>query len=307
MKKVGYRALLAVVLGLSLMAAACGSSGGSTSKGTVIIGSQNFAENVTLGYIYGGALADDGYTVQYKPNIGARSVLAPALESGTITMYPGYSASELSYYSGDPSLAGTNAQTNVDKLNTYLEKKGLKALTVSAAADENAFAVTQATSQKYHPPLTSLDQLQPLSGQLILGGPVDCPGRTDCLAGLQSVYGAHFASFRALDADGPLTHTALEQNQIQVAVVFSSDAIIGQDHWVILKDPKHISVADQVVPLINPKKIDSSGQSALDKVSSKLTTEQLVQLNTQVSVNEESSQQAAQTWLKNHGFSGKTT
>jgi glycine betaine/choline ABC-type transport system substrate-binding protein len=33
----------------------------------------------------------------------------------------------------------------------------------------------------------------------------------------------------------------------------------------------------------------------------------LVQLNTEVSVNQESSQQAAQTWLKQHGFSGKTS
>lgn len=306
MKKVAYRAMLAVVLGLSLVAAACGGSGGSSgSKGTVTIGSQNFSENVTLGYIYGGALADGGYTVNYKPNIGARSVLAPALESGTITMYPGYSASELGYYSGNASLETTSAQTNVNRLNTYLRKKGLIALNVSQAADENAFAVTKSTSDKYH--LTSLDQLGPVAGQLTLGGPVDCPGRNDCLGGLQSVYGAHFAGFKPLDADGPLTHTALEQNQIQVAVVFSSDAIIGQNHWVILKDPKHISVADQVVPLINSKKIGSSGQAELNKVSSKLTTSDLVQLNTQVSVNEEAPQQAAQTWLKNHGFTGKTT
>ncbi len=307
MKKVAYRALLSAVLGLSLIAAACGSSGGGAggSKGTVTIGSQNFSENVTLGYIYGGALADDGYTVNYKPNLGARSVLAPALESGTITMYPGYSASELGYYSGNANLETTSAQTNVQRLNNYLRKKGLIALNVSQAADENAFAVTGATSQKYH--LTSLDQLTPIAGQLTLGGPVDCPPRNDCLAGLQNVYGAHFQSFKPLDADGPLTHTALQQDQIQVAVVFSSDAIIGQDHWVILKDPKHISVADQVVPLINSKKIGTSGQSKLNEVSSKLTTAQLVQLNTQVSVNEEAPQQAAQTWLKNHGFSGKTT
>ncbi|MBO0701769.1 MAG: ABC transporter substrate-binding protein [Candidatus Dormibacteraeota bacterium] len=306
MKKVAYRALLAAVLGLSLMAAACGGGGsGSGNKGTVIIGSQNFAENVTLGYIYGGALADDGYTVQYKPNIGARSVLAPALESGTIDMYPGYSASELGFFSGSPGQETTSAQVNVQRLNTYLKKKNLEALHVSQAADENAFAVTKATSDKYH--LTSLDQLQPHAGQLILGGPVDCPGRSDCLGGLQKVYGAHFKSYKVLDADGPLTHTALEQDEIQVAVVFSSDAIIQQQHWVILKDPKHISVADQVVPLINPKKIDSSGRSALNNVSSKLTTGQLVQLNAQVSVSQESSQQAAEGWLKHHGFSGKTT
>ncbi|MBO0708467.1 MAG: ABC transporter substrate-binding protein [Candidatus Dormibacteraeota bacterium] len=304
MKKVAYRGLLAVVLGLSLLAAACGSSG-SSNKGTVVIGSQNFAEDVTLGYIYGGALADAGYTVQYKPNLGARSVLARAIEGGTITMYPGYSASELSYYSGDPNQATGSAQTNVQKLNTYLKKKGLSALKVSDAADENAFAVTKATADKYH--LTSLDQLAGVANQLVLGGPVDCPGRSDCEAGLQKTYGAHFQSFKPLDADGPLTHTALEQNQIQVAVVFSSDAIIGQQNWVILKDPKHISAADQVVPVVNSKKIDGSGQSALNKASSKLTTQELVQLNTQVQVNQESSQSAAQSWLKKHGFSGKTT
>lgn len=306
MNKMARRAVLAAVLGLSLVVAACGSSGsGSASKGTVTIGSQNFSENVTLGYIYGGALIDDGYTVHYKPNLGARSVLAPALESGTITMYPGYSASELGYYSGNANLETTSAQTNVNRLNTYLRKKGLIALKVSQAADENAFAVTKQTSEKYH--LTSLAQLAPIAPHLILGGPVDCPGRHDCEAGLESVYGAHFKSFKSLDADGPLTHTALQQNQIQVAVVFSSDAIIGQDHWVILKDPKHISVADQVVPLINPKKIGTSGQQKLNEVSSKLTTAQLVQLNTQVSIDEESPQQAAESWLKDHGFSGKVT
>lgn len=304
MKKVGIRALLAAVLGLSLLAAACGSSGGG-GQGTVTIGSQSFDEDVTLGYLYGGALADDGYTVNYKPNLGERAVLASAVESGSIGMYPGYSASELSYYSGNSNLATGNAQTNVDRLNPYLKKKGLKALKVSSAADENAFAVTKATAQKYH--LTSLSQLSSVAGQLVLGGPVDCPGRSDCQAGLQKAYGAHFKSFKSLDSDGPLTHTALEQNQIQVAVVFSSDAIIAQQGWVILKDPKHISAADQVVPVINSSKVGSSGQKALDKVSAKLTTSELVQLNKQVEINKEGSQQAAQAWLKSHGFSGKTT
>ena len=306
MKRVAYRALLAVLMGLSLMAASCGGFGnGGGSKGTVIVGSQNFAESVTLGYIYGGALADDGFTVDYKPNLGSRSVLAPALENGTITMYPGYSASELVYYSGNGSIATNSAQTNLQLLNTYLRHKGLIALNVSPAADEDAFAVTEATSQKYH--LTSLNQLAPIASQLILGGPVDCPGHRDCLAGLENVYDAHFQSFKPLDADGPLTHTALQQDKIQVGVVFSSDAIIEQDGWIVLKDPKRIEAADQVVPLINPKKIGASGQETLNKVSDRLTTAQLVRLNTQVSVNEESSQQVAQTWLKNHGFSGKAT
>ncbi|MFZ0217351.1 MAG: ABC transporter substrate-binding protein [Candidatus Dormiibacterota bacterium] len=309
MRKVLFRALVAAVLGVSLLASACGSTGGggssSSSKGTITIGAQSFSENATLSYIYGGVLKDQGYTVKYRENLGQRSVVAPALERGDIQLYPGYTASDLEFYDQNKGLAGTDAQQNADKLNSIIQPKGLTALAVSPAADQNAFAVTKQTANKYH--LKSLSDLAPVAGQLTLGGPVDCPSRPDCQAGLASTYGVHFQAFKALDSDGPLTHTALQNGQIQVALVFSTDGIIASNHWVILADPKHIVNADHVVPIIRTKSVNSSAQQALNKVSAKLTTDQLVQMNLQTDVEKSEPQSVAQSWLKSHGYSGKTS
>ena len=309
MRTVLFRAALAVVLGVSLALSACGSSGssggGSASKGTVTIGAQSFSENATLAYIYGGVLTDQGYSVKYRTNLGQRSVVAPALQRGDIDLYPGYTASDLEFYDHDKGLAGTNAQVNAQKLNTIIEPMGLKALAVSPAADQNAFAVTKQTASKYH--LKSLADLAPVASQLTLGGPPDCPPRPDCEAGLAQTYGVHFKDFKPLDDDGALTHTALENGQIQVALVFSSDAIIASKGWVVLSDPKHISNADQVVPIIRQKAINSDAQKALNGASAKITTSQLVQMNLKTDVQQNEPKTVAQSWLKSHGYSGKTS
>ena len=41
-----------------------------------------------------------------------------------------------------------------------------------------------------------------------------------CQSGLKTVYGITFKSFKALDAGGPLTVTALSANDVQIARMF---------------------------------------------------------------------------------------
>src|SRR2546430_13149772 len=122
-----YRALLSSILGLSLIASACGASGGgspsSSSKGTITVGGFNFPESSILAFIYGGALKGDGYTVNFKVGLGAREVVAPALQRGDIDMYPGYTATDLTSFWGkqDNAAATTDPKQNADRLNTYLK------------------------------------------------------------------------------------------------------------------------------------------------------------------------------------------
>ena len=68
--KRGVIAAGAVLAGAALLLAGCSSSGtlsggstGSTAKTTVTIGSAAFPENVVLGYVYGQALAANGFNV----------------------------------------------------------------------------------------------------------------------------------------------------------------------------------------------------------------------------------------------------
>ena len=66
-------------------------STGTSAKGvTLTVGSANFPENVILAEIYAGALEAQGATVEKKLNIGSREKYYPALEAGSLHLFPEY-------------------------------------------------------------------------------------------------------------------------------------------------------------------------------------------------------------------------
>jgi osmoprotectant transport system substrate-binding protein len=123
--------------------------GGPSGKGKITVAGFNFAESSILAQIYGQALKGIGYDVSYKLNLGSREVVEPALEKGDIDLYPGYAATELEFINKGKGEATSDPAATVKLLNGYLQPKGLLALDPSPAQDQNAFAVTKATADKY--------------------------------------------------------------------------------------------------------------------------------------------------------------
>jgi osmoprotectant transport system substrate-binding protein len=120
---------------------------GNSSKASITVGALNFPESAIIAQIYGQALQGKGYKITFKTNLGSREVVEPALEKGDIDLFPDYAATELEFQNKGKGEATPDAQQTTDKLNTYLQPKGLKALTPSPAVDQNAFAVLK--SGKY--------------------------------------------------------------------------------------------------------------------------------------------------------------
>jgi osmoprotectant transport system substrate-binding protein len=302
MRKSSLRGLFVAALVTTLAAAACGSSpstSGSASKGTVTVGSFNFSESAILGHIYGGALKNKGWTVNFRDNLGSREVVEPALEKGDIDLYPGYAATELEFINKGAGEATPDAAATVSKLNGHLQSLGLKALNPSSAVDQNAFAVSK--TGKYAS-LKKLSDLAPIGSQLTLGGPPECPTRPFCQAGLEKVYGIHFKAFKALDAGGPLTKAALDKGDIDVGLIFSSDSAFASGKYVQLEDDKHLQNADAVTPIVRTKTVNDSADAVLNDVSSKLTTDDLIQMNKKADVDKQDPDQIASDWLKSHGY-----
>ena len=294
---------VAALAALAILAAACGStgtSGGTTNKGTLTIAGFDFAESSILGQLYGQELAHNGYTVNYKARLGKREVVAPAIKAGQIDMYPGYAATDLEYYNSAAGEATGDVTATVQKLNARLQPLGLEALTPSPAVDQNAFAVTKATATQYK--LSKLSDLAAVGSQLVLGAGPECPTRPFCQPGLEKTYGIHFKSFKALDTDGPLTRAALANNTIQVGLVFSSDSDLNKLGLVVLQDDKHLENADNVVPIIRTKVATNDAKSILNKVSSNLTTAQLVTLNGQVELLHQDADAVARAYLQQHNY-----
>ena len=301
-RRLGAGWLTAAAVVVLTFVAACGSSGGTgtTSKGTVTVAGFNFPESSVLAELYGQALAHDGYSVNYKLNLGTRKVVAPALQSGQIDIYPGYAASELEYYNNGAGEATADPAATTAKLNTYLAKLNAEALTPSQAFDGNAYAVTKATADKYN--LKTLSDLTPIAGQLVFGAGPECPTYKFCLPGLSSVYGLHFKQTLTLDTDGPATRAAFKNGSIQVGLVFSSDADLNALGLVVLQDDKHMIAADNVVPVVRTAIATDEVKKVLNNIDANLTTADLVTMNGQVELLHQDADAVASAYLQQHNY-----
>jgi osmoprotectant transport system substrate-binding protein len=200
--------------------------------GKIKIGTADFSENEELADLYKQALTKAGYDVTVQ-KIGRREIYEPALEKNQIQIVPEYAAtlSDFLNTKQNGKDATSQASGDIDKTMTGLTTLGQKANLVfgkpSAAADENAFAVTKALATKYG--LTTLsDFAAKCSGQAsILAGPPECPQRPFCQPGLDTTYGIKFGSFKSTDAGGPITKTALTSGQATMGLVFSSDSSLS--------------------------------------------------------------------------------
>ena len=305
------RALAAAAVGASmLLLTACGDSSDPTGKApaggnsssaaptdTIVVGSANFQENVVLANIYAGALKAKGVKVSTKLNIGSRETYIPAVKDGSIDLIPEYSGVLLQYF--DKGATAVSAEDVYAALQKATPEP-LTVLTRSAAEDKDAIVVTKETAEKYN--LKSIADLAAVAGKLTLGAPPEFQTRPDGIPGLEKSYGVKFKTFKKLDAGGPLTENALKNGQIDAGDIFTTDPLIGKNGWVVLEDPKNLYTAQNVLPLINSKKASETVKAALDAVSAKLTTDDLVKLNEQVSLEKQDAATVAQKWLSDAGL-----
>jgi osmoprotectant transport system substrate-binding protein len=123
-----------------------GTTGTSAEGTSLTVGSANFPENVVLAEIYSEALEAQGADIETKLNIGSREKYYPALESGSLDLFPEYSGTILTYLDKDATA------TTSDEVYAELKKalpSNLVALEKSAAQDSDAIVVTKATADKY--------------------------------------------------------------------------------------------------------------------------------------------------------------
>lgn len=275
----------------------------SAQKPTIRMGSTNFSEQTIAAELYAQVLEANGYTVERRLNLGSREIVAPALESGQIDMYPEYLATMLAFTTKNAQLGSGDAMATAAMLSEALAPKGISLLDVAPAIDTNALVVTQATAQRLN--LRTTSDLVPYMDQLVLGGPPECPDRPFCMLGFRDTYGLTFKDFKSLDAGGPITVAALDAGQIDVALLFSSDAVIAARNFVTLEDDRHLQLADNVAPVIRTEVLNAAPDEIrmlTNSVSSILTTDELVGLNRQVGIDRMDPKDAATGWLKAKGL-----
>ncbi|MFF3511382.1 ABC transporter substrate-binding protein [Streptomyces sp. NPDC002573] len=274
--------------------------GGQAGGDSVVVGSNNFAESILLADIYGEALKAKGVKVSYKPNIGSRETTYGLLKNGSVTVLPEYNGALLAYL--DKTAAPKTVAATTAAINAKLDSK-LTLLDPAPAQDKDSVTVNAATAQKYH--LTgksSIADLKSVAKDLVMGASPEFQTRHQGLAGLTDVYGLDFKSFKALDAGGPLTQAALQKDTVQAADLFTTDPTISKEKFVVLQDTENLFGFENVQPLVYKSGLSQKGVEALNAVSAKLDTAALLDLDSQVQLDNKDPLDVAKAWLKSAGL-----
>lgn len=306
------RSLAVLAAVLVLVTAACGSSnplGGGAVSGdlkSVKVGSADFPESRIIAEIYAQALEANGFDVSRKFGIGSRETYVPAVKDHSIDLIPEYTGNLLQYF--DKNTDATDPDAVLLALYNVLPGD-LSILTPSPANDQDSVAVTSETAQKWN--LKTIGDLAQHSAEVKFGGPSEFLNRAEGLPGLKKNYGLDIApsNFVAIsDGGGPATVRALVDGTVTAADIFSTSPAIPQNKLIMLEDPKNNFLAANVVPLVASQKMSDQLKSVLNAVSAKLSTDALIEMNTETSGNSGiDPDDAALKWVRANGFDKPVT
>jgi osmoprotectant transport system substrate-binding protein len=299
---------LLLLVALVLLAAGCGRGQAppppeDPRRPTIQLASFDFPESELLGQLYGQALTQHGFPVEQVVQLGAREVVAPALEQGKVDMVLEYQGSALNFLNDRDRVATADPTLTHARLEQAFAPRGVSVLAFAPAQDRNAFVVGGDLARRNG--MDKLSDLAPMAGRLTIGGPPECPQRPLCLRGLQELYKLQFARFEPMPSRA-VTAAALDTGEIDVGMIETTDpSLVGAD-LVQLADDRRLQPADNVVPVVRREIREAYGPPLvrlLNAVSAQLTTAELSRLNLQVAKGQTAAG-AAEGWLRAHPIIG---
>ena len=276
------------------------SASASAAKPSITIGAQDFGESEILAEIYKQGLTAKGFTASTQKLGGFRDLEIKAFDGGTINFAPEYAASMLEFLNGKKGEATSDVSATVGKLKTQLDAKGLVALDATDAVDTNALVMTKAKADQLG--IKSLSDLATKGADLKLGGPADCETNAFCIPGLKRVYNLDLSGkFQALETSA--VAPALDAGTIDIALLFSTDGRIAAKGYALLDDDKHMLAADNVVPVVKKDlSTNSDLAAAVNAISKKITTDELIKMNKRFDVDKEDAAVIAKDFLTQNGL-----
>ena len=265
------------------------------------VGSANFTENILLSEIFAQVLEKAGFRVTRMRDIGSREVYYPMVRSGEVDVVPDYNgalASHLGALTADTREPMTTVE--VDRRLREALPDSLRVLDSAEAENNDAIVVTRQTAEEYG--LRSLADLKDVAGEFVLGGAPTFETRHQGVVGLREVYDVAFKDFQPIrPADHTMLAEQLVKGTFQAARLFTTDPAITMKGLVALTDPQHLFSAQNVIPLVQAD-LGAKATAALNAVSARLNTKDLLYMNAQIAADKTSVETMAKAWLVQTGL-----
>jgi len=304
--KIGRKLItMVIVSGLVLTTlTGCGSKIGD-KKVTVKVGSKEFSEQLLLGQITLLALEDAGYKVEDDTGVAGSDKVRSALINKDIDVYWEYTGTAWqSHLQHDTPL--TDPKECYDKVKAEDAKNGIDWL--KYAGFNNTYTVMMKKTQADELKIKTLSEL----GAYIKANPSklkfavdqEFTARADGLPGLEKTYGFKMAESNLLVMDNGIIYKSLKEDQANIGMGFSTDGRIKAFGLVNIEDDLAFFPAYNPAPNLRTEFVKGNPEvvEILNKVSAKLTDENITQMNYLVDIEQKDAKVVAEDWLKSEGL-----
>jgi len=278
----GARCLLTGLLACFLM----GSAG---AEPAVQVGSKRFTESYVLGELVRQSLQRAGVAAEHRQGLGNTAILAQALQSGSIDVYPEYTgtiARELLKLEGSPP--------DLPELNKALAARGLKAAVPLGFNNSYALAMREADAARLGvDSISALARLAPAeAARLRLGLSHEFLQRADGWPGLARAYGLTLTAPAGIDHG--LAYEALSGGQVDLIDVYTTDAKLARLPLRVLRDDRAFFPRYDALLLMRASLDERPLAAAL---AGRIDARRMMELNAQVELDGQSFAAAAEGFL----------
>lgn len=235
--------------------------------------------------------------VEIKPNFGKTSFLYEALKSGSIDIYPEYTGTITTTLLKDKIENISNDPETVYKIakQKILEQDDMVYLNPSEFQNTFAIAVTESYAKSNE--LTKISDLKKVEHSAVAGFSLEFNDREDGNLGLKSLYNVNL---NVKTMEPSLKYQALVNNDVNVIEVYSTDSKIITHNLKLLEDDKQLFPPYQAAPLMKKDTLRKYPklESILGKLSNKITSKEMSEMNYKVDVEGKSAVEVAKEYLK---------
>lgn len=239
---------------LVVMLLAVGMTAGCAKKDNVVrIGHKNYTEQRLAGQMLSVLIEEKTDYETEVIEFGGTMICFEALDNNEIDVYSEYTGTAYGAILEQTEILG--AQETFDYVKDQFEEQyDITWLDEIGWNNTYILSVTAETAEELG--VSTVSELVPYAGDMIMGCDNEFLGRTDGLPGLKEAYGISFA--QELPMDQGLTYAALRDGQLDVNVSFSTDGRIAKFNLVNLTDDKNYFPPYFVAPILKQDYVDAN-------------------------------------------------
>lgn len=295
------KSMIAMTLGLIVAASIVIVPYFTHAKKEIVIAGKLGSEPEILINMYKLLIEDEtDIKVTLKPGMGKTSFLFNALKSGDIDIYPEFTGTALETFIKE-NAKNKDPQQVYEQARQGMESKfNMVFLEPMQYNNTYALAVSSELSKKYS--LTKISQLNNIENQVKAGFTLEFADREDGYLGIKKHYELNFNNLKTMEPK--LRYTAIKSGDIDLIDAYSTDSEIEQYNLKVLEDDKQFFPPYQGAPLMLTKTLEKYPEvgKALNKLSSKITDDEMRKMNYEVNVEGKSAKEIAENYLQKEGL-----